>query len=87
MFIIKLYFHNDIFKHIGMKHGKDVYNIIRSFETLKTKYQKVVLDLIFIKTYRKEDLIPTFADFFIIENSTTYSCTSLIQIKMLRNYE
>ena len=62
LFVIKLYCRNDIFKHIIKKHGKDIYNMIRSFETLKTKYQKVILDLKFIKTCKKEELIPTFAN-------------------------
>ena len=62
LFVIKLYCDNDIFNHIRKKHGKDIYNIIRSFETLKTKYQKVILDLKFIKTCKKEELIPTFAN-------------------------
>ena len=62
LFIIKLYSRHDIFKHIRKKHGKDINSIIRSFEILKTKYQRVVLDLKFIKTCKKEELIPTFAN-------------------------
>ena len=62
LFIIKLYSRNDIFKHIRKKHGKGIYNIIRSFETLKIKYQKVILNLKFIKTCKKEGLFPTFAN-------------------------
>ena len=62
LFVIKLYSRNDIFKHIRNKHGKDIYNIIRSFETLKTKYKKVILDLKYIKTCKKEELIRTFAN-------------------------
>ena len=52
----------DIFKHIRKKHGKDIHNIIRSFETLKIKYLKVILDLKFIKTCIKEELITTFTN-------------------------
>ena len=62
LFVIKLYCDNDIFKHIRKKHGKDIYNIIRSFETLKTKYQNVILDLKFIKPCKKEELILTFGN-------------------------
>ena len=58
---MKLYSRNDIFKHIRKKYGKKINNIIRSFETLKTKYRKVVLDLRFIKTCKKEELTTTFA--------------------------
>ena len=62
LFIIKLYSCNNIFKRIRKEHGKDINNIIRSFETLKTMYQKVVLYLKFIKTCKMEELIPTFAN-------------------------
>ena len=62
LFVIKLYSRNDIFKHIRKKHGKGIYNIIRSFETLKIKYQKVILNLKFIKTCKKEGLFSTFAN-------------------------
>ena len=62
LFVIKLYSRNDIFKHIRKKHGKGIYNIIGSFETLQTKYQKVILNLKFIKTCKKEELFPTFAN-------------------------
>ena len=62
LFIIKLYSRHDIFNYIRKKHGKDINNIIRSFETLKTRYQKVVLDLKLIKTCKKEELIPKFAN-------------------------
>ena len=30
--------------------------------SLKTKYQRVILDLKFIKTCKKEELVPTFAN-------------------------
>ena len=58
----KLYSRHDIFKHIKKKHGKDIYDIVRSFETLKTKFEKVTLDIKFIKTCKREGLIPTFAN-------------------------
>ena len=61
-FVIKLYSRNGIFNHIRKKHGKDIYNIIRSFKALKTKYQKLILDLKFIKSCKKEELIPTFGN-------------------------
>ena len=43
---------------MGKKHGKYIYSIIRSLKTLKTKYQKVILDLKFIKKCKKEELVP-----------------------------
>ena len=61
LFIIKLYFQKEIFKFIKRKHGKDVYNILRSFESLKTKFKKTELDIEYIKLCKKEHLLPTFA--------------------------
>ena len=34
LFTIKLYSHKDIFKHVKKKHGKDISNVVRSFENL-----------------------------------------------------
>ena len=62
LFIIKLYVRNNIFKHIKKKHGQDIITIIRSFETLKTKYMKIQADITFIKSCKREKLIPTFAN-------------------------
>ena len=61
LFIIKLYSQKNIFKYIKKKHGKDIYNIIRSFENLKTKYEKTKLDIQYIKLCKQERLLPTFA--------------------------
>ena len=71
LFIIKLYAQNDIFKRIKKKHGQDVITVIRSLEKLQTKYRKVIADMKYIKTFKKECLIPAFAKVNIsIKNAT-----------------
>ena len=61
LFIIKLYSQKNIFKYIKKKHGKDIYNIIRSFENIKTKYGNTKLDIQYIKLCKQERLLLTFA--------------------------
>ena len=61
VFIIKLYAHNSIYKYIKRKHGQDIITLVRSYESLKTKYVKLQSDIKFIKSCKKENLIPTFA--------------------------
>ena len=41
-YIYKLYSHNDIIKHIQRNHGKDFITVVKSFENLKTEYEKVL---------------------------------------------
>ena len=47
--------------NLSIYYGKDIYNIIRSFENLKTKYEKTKLDIQYIKLCKQERLLPTFA--------------------------
>ena len=61
LFIITLYSQKDIFKFIKRKHGKNIYNIWCSFESLKTKFEKTKLDIEYIKSCKQEHLLPTFA--------------------------
>ena len=61
LFIITLYSQKDIFKFIKRKHGKNIYNIWCSFESLKTKFEKTKLDIEYIKLCKQEHLLPTFA--------------------------
>ena len=61
LFAVKLYSRKDIFKHIKKKHGKDISDIVRPFENLKTKYEKTSLHIAFIKSCKQEHLLPTFA--------------------------
>ena len=68
---MKLYARNDIFERIKKKRGQDVITVIRSLEKLQTKYRKVVANINYIKTCKKERLIPTFAKVNIsIKNAT-----------------
>ena len=62
LFVIKLYSHINIFKVIKKKHGKDIYTLVKSFEKIKTKYMKTILDIKFLKKCKQEQLIPTFAN-------------------------
>ena len=61
LFILKLYARNNTFKYIKEKHGQDVIKIVRSYESLKTRYMKVKADIKFVKSCKKENLTPTFA--------------------------
>ena len=61
LFVIKLYAYNSIFKYIKRKHGQDIITLVRRYESLKTKYMKLQSDIKFIKSCKKENLIPTFA--------------------------
>ena len=71
LFIIKLYVHNNIFKYIKKKHGQNIITVVRSYESFKTKYMKVQVNINFIKSCKKESLIPTFAKVNVsIKNAT-----------------
>ena len=59
-FIIKLYARNSTFKYIKKKYGQDVIKIVRSCESLNTKYIKVKADRKLVKSCIKENFIPTF---------------------------
>ena len=52
---MQLYPEKYIFKFIKTKHVKDIYNTLRSFESLKTK-----LGIEYIKLCRQQYLVPTF---------------------------
>ena len=60
LFIIKLYSRN-IFTRIKKKLRQDVRELVRSYESLMTKYMKVTTDMKFIKFCKVEKIIPTFA--------------------------
>ena len=70
LFIIKLYSRN-IFTRIKKKLRQDVRELVRSYESLMTKYMKVTTDMKFIKFCKVEKIIPTFAkvNFSIISGS------------------
>ena len=56
LFIIKLYAQHNISKHIKKKHGHDLIKVVRDFEQKKTKFEKLVADIAFIKLCKKEQL-------------------------------
>ena len=60
LFIIKLYTRN-IFTRIKKKHGQDVRKLVRSYQSLMSKYIKVTADIKFIELYKVEKIITTFA--------------------------
>ena len=62
LFVIKLYARNNIFKHIKKKHEQSVLNVVRKLEDVKTKINKLQEDIKFIKTCKRENLIPTLAN-------------------------
>ena len=61
LFTIKFLAHIDIFKYIRKKHGRYTLKITRKLEQYHYKIAKINLDIIYIKTCKKENLIPTFA--------------------------
>ena len=61
LFTIKLYAQKGIFKYIKKKHGQDIITVIQSLEKLQAKFLKVSADIRYIKTCKKEQLIPRFA--------------------------
>ena len=72
LFIIKLYARNNIFKNIQKKHEHDLVKVVTDFEQKKTKLQKLVVDIAFIKLCKKEQLIPTFAKVNVSIQNDTY---------------
>ena len=61
LFIIKLYACSNVFIYLKKKHGQDTLIVTRTLEDLKTRLTKTEADIHFIKTYKRENIIPTFA--------------------------
>ena len=61
LFIMKLIAQINIFKYVRQKHGQSAVKIVRTLEQVKRRYIKVNEDIKFIKTCKKEDLLPKFA--------------------------
>ena len=61
LFAIKLLARLNIFKYIEKKYGPLILENARSLEKVKRKLFKISKDINFIKTFKKEDLLPTFA--------------------------
>ena len=82
LFIYKLYFHNDIFKHIKRKHGKDIATAFIFFENLKTKYENILWDINFIKTCKQGNILPTFVKVRLLIKNASYK----LKQRMGRDY-
>ena len=61
LILINLYSQKDTFKHIKKKHGKDIFNAVRSLENIKTKYSDTLLDNNFIESCDTEYILQKFA--------------------------
>ena len=60
LFAIRLLAQLNIFKHIEKKHGCLVLENVRLLDKIKRKWFKISKGINFIRTYKKEDLLPTF---------------------------
>ena len=72
LFIIKLYDRMNTFKYINKKHGQNVMKIVRTYESLKIKLMEVEAVIQFIKSCKKDKLIPTFAKLKLAIKSSTW---------------
>ena len=54
IFFIKLYVSISIYKFIQEKHGQDIIKNMRFHEKLKTKLTKLITDIVYIKSCKKE---------------------------------
>ena len=72
LFVIKLYARINIYKFIQQKHGQDIIKKVRHYEKLKTKLTKLKTKVVYIKSCKKEDLIPTFAKVSLSKKSGGY---------------
>ena len=73
----------NIFRHIKKKHVQDILRIARKLEDLTNKHTKIQLDINFIKTCKREDLIPTFAKVNVaIKHSTQQSKMNIARAVM-----
>ena len=72
IFIIKLYARNNIFKYIKKKHGRDLIKVVRDSKQKKTKFEKLIAHIAFIKLCKKEQLTPTFAKVNVSIRNGTY---------------
>ena len=60
-FIIKIWSRKPIFAYIREKNGTETLRQCRVFEKTVLRYEKLILDLQFLLTCKKESLIPVFA--------------------------
>ena len=76
IFTITLHVRNNIFKHIKKKHGHDLIKVVRDIEQKKTKFEKLVAHIAFIKLCRKEQIISTFVKVNVSIQNGTYKLKS-----------
>ena len=60
-FIIKIWSRKPIFAYIREKNGAETLRQCRVFEKVVLRYEKLLLDLQFLLTCKKETLVPVFA--------------------------
>ena len=84
-----MYAQNNILEHIKKKHEHDLIKVFRDFEQMKTKFEKLVADIAFIKLCKKEQLIPTFAKVNVSIRNGTYKLkrkiAHLVMVTELQN--
>ena len=78
-FIIKWYARVNIIRHIKKKYGKDIICGTREIEDLINKHTNIQLEIKFIKTCKRKDLIPTFAKM----NVAIKHCTQISKVKII----
>ena len=60
LFILKLYARRNIFKLIYGKYGPNMLKIVRSYETVRKKIEKIKCDINFLLKCKKNNIFPTF---------------------------
>ena len=53
---------------VKKKHGNDICTVVRTSENIKTRYEKTLLDIKFLKLCKVKHLIPTFANIRLASN-------------------
>jgi len=62
LFIVKLFTQTNIFKSIEKKHGQFIRKQVKNLELLLTRIMKIKTDIAFMKSCKREELIPTFCN-------------------------
>ena len=61
IFIIKLIANSNIFTYVLKKHGQKKLQQVRELESLMSRYIRLINDIKYIKSCKRDDIIPTFA--------------------------
>lgn len=70
---ITFYYQKGIFKYIKKKHGRNISDVLRLFKNLKTKYEKTLFDIAYIKWCKQKHLLPTFAQVHLSNKSANFT--------------